>query len=529
MRADLATAPASADVRAGTGAHDALGPLTRRASFNAAAALLDYTTRIGVGLVVTPLLVSGLGRTLFGVWEMLSRIATYMHATDGRPTEALKLVIAQRQTHPDDEAKRRYLGAALAVWLLVSPVVLATGAALVWIAPKLTKVPPEMATEVRITAALLVLSFMLESLASAPDSILRGMNLAYRRMGLQSLLNIAGGVLAAGAVLAGLGLTGLAGAQIVRAALTGLCFFLLARTFVKWFGAARPHLHEVKSLFGMSVWLSAGNVVSKIGLASDVVILGAVAEPALVATYVLTGYAARVATGMHVLTASAAVPGLGGLLGAGELERARQARAELLLLTWLYVTAIGTTILLWNRAFLSLWVGGENYADGMVNLLIVLVAVQTAFVRVDAYIIDASLRPRKRVLVGALAALVTVGLSIVFTRAYGLVGLCVAILVGRSVQTLAYPLLARTSLGRVRSSLGALDTARLVLVTALLFTSAAVLGDRITPGGWVAWTAGVAASVLLISALALLLGLSGSARTVVMRRVQILLHTGLRR
>jgi O-antigen/teichoic acid export membrane protein len=174
-------------------------------------------------------------------------------------------------------------------------------------------------------------------------------------------------------------------------------------------------------------------------------------------------------------------------------------------------------------------VGGENYADGMVNLLIVLVAVQTAFVRVDAYIIDASLRPRKRVLVGALAALVTVGLSIVLTRAHGLVGLCVAILVGRSVQTLAYPLLARTSLGRVRSSLGALDTARLVLVTALLFTSAAVLGDRITPGGWVAWTAGVAASVLLISALALLLGLSGSARTVVMRRVQILLHTGLRR
>jgi O-antigen/teichoic acid export membrane protein len=529
MRADLATAPATGDMRGGAVTHDALGPLTRRASFNAAAALLDYTTRIGVGLLVTPLLVSGLGRTLFGVWEMLSRIATYMQATDGRPTEALKLVIAQRQTHPDDEAKRRCVGAAIAVWVLVSPVVLAAGTALVWIAPRLTKVPPEMAGEVRITAALLVVSFMLESLASAPDSVLRGMNLAYRRMGLQSLLNIAGGLLAAGAILTGLGLTGLGGAQIVRAALTGLCFFLLARTFVKWFGAARPRLHEVKALFGMSAWLSAGNVVSKIGLASDVVILGAVAEPALVATYVLTGYAARVATGMHVLTASSAVPGLGGLLGVGQLERARQARSELLIMTWLYVTAIGTTILLWNRAFLSLWVGGENYANGIVNVLIVLIAVQTAFVRVDAYIIDASLRPRRRVLVGALAAVLTVGLSIVLTRAYGLVGLCVAVLAGRSVQTFAYPLLVRSSLGRVRSTVSALRAARLILVTALLFTVAAVLGERIAPTGWLAWAGGVAASVLLASALALLLGLTTDARALVVRRLRILIRTGLQR
>jgi hypothetical protein len=68
-----------------------------------------------------------------------------------------------------------------------------------------------------------------------------------------------------------------------------------------------------------------------------------------------------------------------------------------------------------------------------------------------------------------------------------------------------------------------------MFVTALLFTSATVLGDRIAPTGWVAWTGGVAASVLLITALALLLGPSSNARALVVRRVQILIRTGLHR
>src|SRR5213076_1667990 len=75
--------------------------LTRRASLNAVQSLLDYAAPLGVGLIVTPLLVSGLGRELFGVWEMLNRLIGYMSAADGRPTEALRLVIATKQAATD--------------------------------------------------------------------------------------------------------------------------------------------------------------------------------------------------------------------------------------------------------------------------------------------------------------------------------------------------------------------------------------------------------------------------------------------
>src|SRR5437762_14217746 len=95
-------------------------PLTRRASLNAVQSLLDYAARLGVGLIVTPLLVSRLGRDLFGVWEMLNRLIGYMSAADGRPTEALRLVIATKQTATDAMEHRRAVGSALVVWLLFS-------------------------------------------------------------------------------------------------------------------------------------------------------------------------------------------------------------------------------------------------------------------------------------------------------------------------------------------------------------------------------------------------------------------------
>src|SRR6266496_4638297 len=108
--------------------------LTQRASLNVAASLLDYGAKIAVNFVVIPILVSGLGRSLYGVWEMLGRLVGYMTAGDGRPTQALRLVISNLQASDDDGAKRRYVGGAIGVWLLFLPIVVAAGAGLVWFA-----------------------------------------------------------------------------------------------------------------------------------------------------------------------------------------------------------------------------------------------------------------------------------------------------------------------------------------------------------------------------------------------------------
>src|SRR5690348_18466308 len=92
-------------------------PLTRRASLNVVAFGLDFGVKTVVGLVVTPLLVERLGAALFGVWEILGRLAGYIAVAGGEPAEALRLVVANRQTAADQATQRRSMGGALIVWL----------------------------------------------------------------------------------------------------------------------------------------------------------------------------------------------------------------------------------------------------------------------------------------------------------------------------------------------------------------------------------------------------------------------------
>jgi O-antigen/teichoic acid export membrane protein len=495
--------------------------LTRRASLTAVAALLDYSAKLAVGLLVTPVLVHGLGRAVYGMWEMLQQLIGYMTAADGRPTDALRLVIANRQGSDDAAARRRQVGAALAVWVVFLPLIVAAGSVVVWLAPAITHAAPDQHGAVRLAAALLVLSFVAATLAAVPEAVLRGMNLGYKRMGWQAALSVTGGLMLAAAVTAGFGLPGLGAAQVFLFILTGACFWVLARHYVPAFGAARPTRAEVKSLVGMSAWLAAGDLISKLLLASDVIILGMVVSPAVVTTYVLTGYAARTALGIFGFTIGSAMPGIGGLVGQAQYDRAATLRGELLALTWLFAIGVGTAVLAWNPSFLGLWVGGggENYAGPWVNVLVVCVMTQTMFIRSDSYLIDVALQPRLRVVVGAVAAALTIGAAVPLTRSFGMLGLCAGMLIGRATQSIAYPLIAAHCLRRpARLPWRAL--VRPLAATVALFAAAAALGGRIAAPGWAVWGAGVAATAAAAPFLALGLGLPAPARQAVLGRIR---------
>src|SRR6266516_3867404 len=467
-------------------------PLTRRASLNVAAFGLDFGVKTAVGLVITPLLVGRLGTVLFGTWEMLDRLAGYVASVGGRPSEALRLLVANRQTIADPAAQRRAVGGALVVWLICLPLAAAAAAVVAWYAPAITGAGPGLRTTIRIAAAL----------------VLAG--------------GVLGGALTAAAVYGGLGLAGVAGAQVALAALSALCFWWLARTYVVWFGASRPARAETRSLASLAAWLAGGDLIAKLLLGSDVLILGTLLSPAAVTTYVLTAYAPRAAVAVHGSAVGAAMPGLAGLIGERQYGRAALARGDLMILTWLFATAVGTTILLWNRSFVALWVGAEHYGGAVVDLLIVCIAFQTAFIRADAFIIDAALRSWLRVLIAAVAAVVTITLAVVLTRALGIAGLCLGVLAGRLIQTVAYPVLAGRcvggSTGVTPATLG-----RAVLVAGALFAAGLALGDRMLAPNWLVWAAAVPASLALALGIAFSAGLSRQARQAVVLRAAELL------
>ena len=89
----------------------------------------------------------------------------------------------------------------------------------------------------------------------------------------------------------------------------------------------------------------------------------------MVTTYSLTKYIPEALVGFVAMVVSGITPGLGGIIGAGNLQKAAHVRNEIMVLTWLVAMSLGTTILLWNQAFVQLWVGPEYYAGSIPTLL----------------------------------------------------------------------------------------------------------------------------------------------------------------
>ena len=493
--------------------------LTQKAYLNTVAALLDYGAKVAVASLVTPILVAGLGSSLFGIWLILSKLVTYISAADGRPTQALKWVIANQQAVDDNSVKRRHVGSALAVWLLFLPILTALSVVLIWFAPGITKVSPALYFTVRFSCALLVVNFLLTNLIALPESVLRGMNLGYKRMGLQAGLELVGGVLTAGALYIGSGLIGVSGAQVIFTGLTGVLFWVVVKKCVPWFGIARPSLAEVRSFLRISNWWFVWSWITKLMVASDVVILGVVASAQLVTIYVLTSYAGLTLLSLVTITIGAVTPGLGGVIGQQNYEKAIKLCDEMRVTSWLFVTAAGSTILLWNRSFISLWVGPKHYAGFWSNLLIVLVMAQLVFIRNNTYVIDLTLRMRRKVIVGTVSLALSVALSAILIPPLGITGLCIGMLGGRLLLTIYYPILVNSYLGNPqRRRLG--RNLQRWLSMGILFAGSAYLGERLDSAHWIEWVAGVVISFGLIFLIALLTGLRADERLPLLKRIK---------
>jgi O-antigen/teichoic acid export membrane protein len=495
--------------------------LTHKAYLNASASLLDAVVKGGVLAVVTPLVVNGLGSSLFGVWQILGRLITYMHAADGRPTQALKWVIANRQVVDDDEAKRRHVGSAMGVWFLFLPVLVAISSLLVWISPYMTKVAPEMYKTVRITCGLLVANFLLIQLVSLPESVLRGMNLGYKRMGWQAALNVVGGALTVGALYIGSGLIGLAAGQVILAALTGVLFLVVVKKYVPWFGVARPDFSEVRSFLKLSVWWFAWATVSKFLIASDILILGMVASPSDVATYALTSFGGTTLLSLVTIVLGAVTPGLGGVIGQKQYGRAAEIRIEMMMVSWLILAAVGSTILLWNRSFIYLWVGPQHYSGFWANLLMVLMIVQLVYIRNDSYVIDLTLQLREKVLMAVVAAVTSVVLSALLIPRLGISGLCLGMILGRLALTISYPFVINKQLDR-RSKPDLTGALRPAAVMTLMFVVSAYLGRVLLTENWFIWALCSGLSFALALGVGLIAGLRRELRTALVKRLAML-------
>jgi O-antigen/teichoic acid export membrane protein len=417
--------------------------LTKKAYLNAVAAALDYGARLLIGFLLTPLLVAGLGDYLFGVWKVLSSVTGYLTAASGRPTQTLKFTLANLQTSTDFTEKRRQVGSAVLVWLVFCPLLLTLGGLLIWLLPQWLSLPPDLVWITRLATGVLVLQMTLLSLVDIPQAIMEGENIGYKRMGLSALLVLIGGIFTALALYFNARIVGVALATLVTTVLTGVLYLRVTHSYVPWLGIAKPARSALQRFVGLSWWFLLWRLVMQFMLASDSALLGIFASVELVTSYSLMKYLPETLVNLVAIVAFGIAPGLGGIIGAGDLAKASKVRSEIQLFAWFTATVIGSLTLLWNDDFLNLWVGAGYHVGALENLLLMIMMMQFVLIRNDGNFIDLTLNPRKKVLLGVLSVILSTGCALLFMRLFAsnIVGLCLGIIAGRLLLSISYPMI----------------------------------------------------------------------------------------
>jgi O-antigen/teichoic acid export membrane protein len=485
------------------------------------AAVLDYGARLVVGFVINPILVSRLGNSLFGVWQVLGRLIGYTTPAGGRPSQALKWTIAHDQHSDRYDEKRRQVGSAIVVWFFFLPLLLVAGGILAWFAPLLVNAPDSLHLTIRAAAGILVLDVIATNLLTIPQSVLQGENLGYKRMGLSTAVVFFGGGLTAAAAITGAGLVGVAAATLATTLMTGIVFWWVVRRYVPWFGVSRPALATVWSFMRLSGWFLLWNLAMQLLRGSDIVVLGIAGTTQLVTTYALSRYVPDAIFGVVAIVVSGIMPGLGGLIGARDKERALSVRSESMIATWLISTAAGATFLLWQESFLGLWVGDEYYPGPVATLLIIVMVFQFAFIRNDASIIDLTLDLQSKVLLGFVSAAASISAAAVLISGFGMgiTGLALGFIAGRFILTVAFPLLVTRYLstpftGQVRGAL------RPLVVTSVLFATTLLLSFVASVTSWLALVSVSGLTVAACGGAAFFLGLTSRQRKRVLNRAR---------
>ncbi len=452
------------------------------------AAVAAYVTRglsLLLGLVVTPVVLASIGRETYGYWVIVGSVIGYVGMVDFGITGSVATLIAREQRDPAS-VSRIVTNALLALsgaGLLA--VVLAFCAAL--LAPAVLRLEPDSIGLVRALIVLAGLGLGLSFPVRALKAAFRGT----QRIALLRIVEFILSLFRIGLLLlllhVGAGVFALPWSTVAASVLSTVVFLWLAKGQIRGLRLARDLLAsgEVRRILGVSAWWFLGSLGALFIYQTDNIVVGRYLGPVAVTAYALTHRLPELVRGQLYQLNLAISPGIGDLVGRGEVEKLREIfPAALRIILFLGISAAALIIVL-NRPFVTLWVGKENYAGDRLTLIFSLTLVYLLVFHTSSIILTNHLDLKVLATTRFVEGVLNLGLSLLLVGTFGTVGVAAATLIA-GLATSGWFLLARAfrvmgvspaaALGRI-----GVPTAIFCLVAVVTVTLAPELSDASWP------------------------------------------------
>lgn len=428
------------------------------------------------GIVLVPLYLRYIPLDIYGAWLATGNILAWLTVID----PGLSTILQQRASAAYGKGDIAELSALLTGGVLLSGVV-----ALLVLAIGLISAPflsGWLNLSTTLDLGLVRQSYILAAVGSA--LIIFSYGLTAFNQGLQSSLGIGlvfvitmVGSLALTVVLfyQGVGLLALPIGMIVRGIglAVGNAAYLLWRSWGEKL-RYRFSIHGVRTLAVLSSYTFLGRGASVFAANMDAFVVTRYLGPEVVPMFMLTRKAPDMSRMFVERPAMAFMPTVSHLVGTGEIERARVVLLRLLRLTLWLLGLIAAGFMVFNRDFITLWVGASLFAGPGVNVIIVLSLIIYVLVNGLSNLCFSLGNIKGNSLASAAQGLLSVPLIIVGAKYWGMLGVALGPLVAMLATTAWYfPKAFSRLLSLERSDINAFasEVAKVLLATTIVIVA----------------------------------------------------------
>lgn len=389
-------------------------------------------------LLITPLIVSGLGQHLFGIYSLLNKTEGYLAFVDLRSSAVLRYKLNLLQSSNDQKEKREYVGAAFILSVLTFPLIFLVGCIIAWFFPMIFKVPTEFEKVSQISILILSGFLGLKSFLGFPEAILRGNNLEYKGFYIDPMRVILFGILVYFSIYIESGLLGIFISMIISYIIAFLIKLYIQIKNSPGYFPLFPAKSKINEFFNNGSWYLASSFSLQILNSFDLILIGILMEPKSVAVYALTkAVLFRVGESILALTGSLSA-GLGQLIGDNDQIKINQIRQALVRLCFVAGLFLFSYFLLFNKSFVSLWVGNENFAGHKVNLVLCITMVLLLMINSEELFINNNLNFKLKSRVILYSSIISILSALVLYFFFDLLGIAVGVLLGKLFQLVLY-------------------------------------------------------------------------------------------
>ena len=345
-----------------------------RAVTNSSYALVEFALPIAVALVVTPVVVEGLGPSAFGVLSLVAVTLGLFGLLDLGIGGAAMRAVAQHVEQGDLDSAARVLGTVVTTLLCIGLV----GAAVIamvtpFLVSQLLSIPTELQSDARIAFYVSAIGFpvilIVGAFASVPKAVQR-FDLSTR---VAVVFSTVGPLATVALVVSGQGLPAIATASLAINVVAGIVYYRLSRRLL---GGRRFRMGIDTALLRGLARFGGWFIVASLGVTIlyqvDKLLLGSLLSVAAVTYYVVPGSLANRIQGAVGAATQIVFPVSSALFVRGRQGGLVRLYRDGTRLTFLLAAALGVPMAVFAEPFLRYWLSPE-FAERSSVVMIMLV------------------------------------------------------------------------------------------------------------------------------------------------------------